>query len=99
MSAWEKIEKVKQEELKNSILVQVEDLVEDAADELEEDSIDEIGESIWDMYVCAGVESDIETLGFKNDFTEESDFSKIWDVLNEYYWEVYYKEVDKLFEE
>jgi hypothetical protein len=98
MSAWEKIEKTKQEELKNSILVQVEDLVEDAADEIEEDTIEETGESIWDDYICAGVEADIESLGFENDYTEGSDFSQIWGVLNEYYWEVYNKEVDKLFE-
>ncbi len=98
MSVWETIDKAKQEEIKNSILVQVEDLVEDAADEIEEDNIEEIGENIWDMYICGGVETDIEALGFKSDYTDESDFSKIWDILHEYYWEVYEQEVDKLFE-
>lgn len=98
MSIWEKVDKAKQEELKNSILVQVEDLVEDAADELEEDSIEEIGENIWDMYICTGVEAEIEALGFEYDDTEDCDFSKLWNALNEYYWEVYHKEVDKLFE-
>ncbi len=98
MSAWETIDKTKQEELKKSILIQVEELVEDAADELEEDDIDDVGEDIWDNYIGPGVEENIEALGFLNDFTEECDFSKIWDVLNEYYWEVYHKEVDKLFE-
>jgi hypothetical protein len=98
MSVWEKIDPSKQEELKKSILVQVEDLVEDAADEIDEDNIEDIGEDIWDMYICAGVENDIEALGYPTDYTDGSEFAEVWDVLNEYYWEVYHQEVEKLFE-
>ncbi len=98
MSAWDKIEKSKQEDLKATIKIQVEDLVEDAADEIEEETIEEVGENIWDMYICAGVETEIEKLGFSHDPSQENEFSELWDVLHGYYWEVYQQEVDKLFE-
>ena len=98
MSAWEKIDSKTQEKIKASVLVQVEDLVEDAADEIEEDTIEEIGENLWENYICGSVESEISALGYKNDLTGEGDFSEIWDELFDYYWQVYYQEVDKLFE-
>ncbi len=98
MSAWEKVAKEKQEELKSSIKVQVEDLVEDAADEIEEDTLEEVGENIWDMYIAAGVEAAIEGLGFVDDFSGEDEYSEVWDVLYEYFWQVYREEADKLFE-
>ncbi len=98
MSAWNKITNEKQEELKNAIRIQVEDLVEDAADEIEEDTIEELGESLWDSYIGPEVETEIEKLGFVHDYTNQDEFTEIWEVLYEYYWTVYQAEVDKLFE-